>query len=584
MPSGPSSSLPLTMATSISASNAKTRGGHMSSGMQQPSQRLSIQLQSLSLADSPASPYSPQLAVGPALPALSSQNNYRRALVHSEASEESHNTGGGMSEDATTTTTVSSSHDMNNNNHNQHQQLLLQPLQEQLPPPPPHGFIVNPTQAALHELKALPAIPNNFTAASTLASTPSSHTGTGIRRTTPTPINTSLTAAATTTTTTTTAAPTPHSSTTPANHVSLQIHNGSLPKTQQERLERQAACAKSRWMTSLNTTVVWPTLFALVDHPARTPFESQLYWKLLARRLPVNQYLRSHKPSPPPPYTALPCTPPPLSVNSSLDSTSTASARIHPPLPPLPVFRGCSRCTADLESIEHVFFDCPPAQAFWAAFRLHFGAIVGMSTAELPPITLCDVILFFPDMRPVLCAEELHVLQVMHSVALWSLWGARTLPPSETLLWQSFTNRLQARISIEYDAAVASQGESDAESLLGIRSRNSYAYSLVSAGSQDDSLNTHTSSVSPATPSSHHAGSGFPIRDQRRFRNASANSSLTLIHESYATTPISSVTPSTPTASVGGFISTWCSNTISSISVTPEGLKFQKLPMPAGLA
>ncbi|KAJ1342660.1 hypothetical protein BSLG_002758 [Batrachochytrium salamandrivorans] len=413
MPSGPSSSLPLTMATSISASNAKTRGGHMSSsGMQQPSQRLSIQLQSLSLADSPASPYSPQLAVGPALPALSSQNNYRRALVHSEASEESHNTGGGMSEDATTTTT-----------------------------------------AALHELKALPAIPNNFTAASTLASTPSSHTGTGIRRTTPTPINTSLTAAATTTTTTTTAAPTPHSSTTPANHVSLQIHNGSLPKTQQERLERQAACAKSRWMTSLNTTVVWPTLFALVDHPARTPFESQLYWKLLARRLPVNQYLRSHKPSPPPPYTALP--------------------------------------------------------SFWAAFRLHFGAIVGMSTAELPPITLCDVILFFPDMRPVLCAEELHVLQVMHSVALWSLWGARTLPPSETLLWQSFTNRLQARISIEYDAAVASQGESDAESLLGIRSRNSYAYSLVSAGSQDDSLNTHTSSVSPATPSSHHAGSGF---------------------------------------------------------------------------
>ncbi|EGF80401.1 hypothetical protein BATDEDRAFT_24946 [Batrachochytrium dendrobatidis JAM81] len=320
-------------------------------------------------------------------------------------------------------------------------------------------------------------------------------------------------------------------------------------------LDRQARVAKTRWTNTLGTPISWSALFSFVDHASRTPFESQLYWKLLARRLPVNQYLRTIKQP---------------AASPELEKSEQSV-----------IFRGCSRCDSELESIEHVFFECPPVRAFWSRFRILFGAIVSMSGLELPEITLCDVVLFFPDLRSALCAEELHVLQVMHSVALWSLWGARTMPAGNHMLWQSFTNRLQARISVEYDAALLSRTEADAfsASLLGNSLRGSYTYSLGSTELQDDSSSTTPSVVSLQSSGCNAAHSS--LRDLRRYRVSSANSALTTTYEPNTSThSATSNIACTPVNTVAGFISTWCSGTYSTISVTPQGLHFQHSVLP----
>ncbi|KAI8928274.1 hypothetical protein BC831DRAFT_449224 [Entophlyctis helioformis] len=258
-------------------------------------------------------------------------------------------------------------------------------------------------------------------------------------------------------------------------------------------------------------------------------------WKLLARRLPVNSYLRrrpapsssssSSSPSPAPPavdhaldtampapapasFSALPAAtgvmaelphtlPLPLHVNVSpaipapsrsaavqhdrqtapaatptetaavaTAVAATAAAAARPSTPdrssPLPAalcvepFHSCQRCHAPLETIEHVFFECPAIASFWPAFRKQFLAVIGMSDAEFPAIDLRAVVFFFPETRNALCAEELHALQVMHSIAIWCLWSVRSMTDADPrFIWSSFLSRLHARISLEYSNAIA---------------------------------------------------------------------------------------------------------------------------------
>eukprot|EP00842_Homolaphlyctis_polyrhiza_P005656 jgi/Hompol1/6091/HPOL_000351-RA len=306
--------------------------------------------------------------------------------------------------------------------------------------------------------------------------------------------------------------------------------------TPQQLAQLQDACAKSRWTKALGP-LAWPQFFALLELPARTTLEVQLYWKLLARRLPVNQYYKQETGQ----------------------------------------FRGCTRCNAPLESIEHVFFECPAVPDFWVAFRALFGAIVGMSAMELPLVSLRDVIFFFPELRASLCPEEVHALQVMHSVAIWVLWGARSLQPSASLIWSSFVNRLQARLAIEYEAAVAFDAEND---------RASYAFSAVSTAF-DDQTN------SPTTPTSSTVSSESLNGFNRRRRGSSSNVPLSAIREFTGQTPLyptpgspvpgylPTLPPSSPVSTVRGFVTTWCSSTSSPIMVTPSGLKFKNMAMPS---
>ncbi|KAI8899409.1 hypothetical protein BC833DRAFT_619441 [Globomyces pollinis-pini] len=168
--------------------------------------------------------------------------------------------------------------------------------------------------------------------------------------------------------------------------------------------------AKHRWTQRLGD-LEWQLLFPNVSNTARTPIEQQLYWKLLHRRLPVNAYLKAK--------------------NGVIPNKS------------------CTSCS-ELETIEHAFYECPDAQSFWRQFREFISIFINMSLNEFPPISIRDVIFFFPELRQLLVAEELHVLRVCHSVALWALWSMRSFPSSSPLLWACFQSRLESRIYLEY--------------------------------------------------------------------------------------------------------------------------------------
>ncbi|KAJ3080538.1 hypothetical protein HK102_002982 [Quaeritorhiza haematococci] len=240
-----------------------------------------------------------------------------------------------------------------------------------------------------------------------------------------------------------------------------------------------ADCAITRWNSILGP-VDWGQLWTYVESPSRTPFEIQLYKKILQRRLPVNHY-RKHR----------------------------ASAD-----------HGCMRCNASSETIQHLLFDCPSSISFWKEFLVLLKSalrrpdlcvdessipapgnnsnsrntpsplppsptttplspesissshgVPSPSPNELTPanleipvphspssptspwskFTLRDVVFFFPELRPSLKPDELHVLTVMHSAALWALWGARAYPQqSDLLIVNIFRSRLQARIFLEY--------------------------------------------------------------------------------------------------------------------------------------
>jgi hypothetical protein len=184
--------------------------------------------------------------------------------------------------------------------------------------------------------------------------------------------------------------------------------------------------AKHRWKKLLGN-IDWNKLFKMVNSPSRTPLEQQLYWKLLHRKLPVKQYLKPK--------------------NND------------------PIVKHCLACQQEIESIEHVFYECLFAMKFWIKFREFLCKIVELVEDEFPPITQRDVVFFFPEFIDKLVVQELYCLSVCHSVALWVLWSVRDQMVSDGIIWQCFMSRLKARIFLDYESSIKEKSD-DLDDLL----------------------------------------------------------------------------------------------------------------------
>ncbi|KAJ3123924.1 hypothetical protein HK098_001569 [Nowakowskiella sp. JEL0407] len=185
--------------------------------------------------------------------------------------------------------------------------------------------------------------------------------------------------------------------------------------------------ALKRWSNSIGP-INAVDLSPYVCNRIRTLSESKLYLNVLHRRLEVNYYLK--------------------------DKTLTSKKRF------------CDRCVNELETIEHALYECVYARKFWANFgRLMGNIIQSLDPSDYKPtfssitnertdfVTLRDVVFFFPEIRKKLTENEIHILLVMHSVALWAIWGARGNTGNGTA-WGYFTSRLKARITLEYSSAL----------------------------------------------------------------------------------------------------------------------------------
>ncbi|KAI9209004.1 uncharacterized protein BJ171DRAFT_173075 [Polychytrium aggregatum] len=151
---------------------------------------------------------------------------------------------------------------------------------------------------------------------------------------------------------------------------------------------------------------------AVLSHKSRTPNENDLYIKLLNRRLPVNQYRKfSHD----------------AAIQDNVNSHT------------------CPRCKTEVESLVHFLFECKVASAFWKRFNRALSLALNV---ELPSMRLRDIVFMFPELSMIVTDAQLHVLVVMHSVAVWTLWGSRSYPVGSE--WRFFLHRLQARIDVEH--------------------------------------------------------------------------------------------------------------------------------------
>jgi hypothetical protein len=122
---------------------------------------------------------------------------------------------------------------------------------------------------------------------------------------------------------------------------------------------------------------------------SRTPLESQTFVKLLYRRLPVSHYTKSR----------------------AVDA------------------KACRRCGFGDETISHAIYECHQSSIFWTQIR---GCLTQLLNQQVEEITLRDVVYFFPNLRRRLARDQLHVLNVVHSVALYILWSSRYIyiPPN----------------------------------------------------------------------------------------------------------------------------------------------------------
>lgn len=118
---------------------------------------------------------------------------------------------------------------------------------------------------------------------------------------------------------------------------------------------------------------------------SRTPLESQTFVKLLYRRLPVSHYTKS----------------------KAIDA------------------KKCRRCGFEDETISHAIYECQQSALFWT--QIH-ACLKQLLSQEIDEITLRDVVYFFPNLRKRLGRDQLHVLNVVHSVALFVLWSSRYIP------------------------------------------------------------------------------------------------------------------------------------------------------------
>ncbi|KAI9209003.1 uncharacterized protein BJ171DRAFT_577352 [Polychytrium aggregatum] len=171
------------------------------------------------------------------------------------------------------------------------------------------------------------------------------------------------------------------------------------------------ARASASWAPKCGYTN-WPLLIPLLKADGRTPFESELYWKILFRKLPVNSVLRN------------------------------------------PVTVTCPHC-AETETLEHFIIECPNSRQFWR----QVGAVLSQAVRmDLTDLALRDIVFMFPDLPSNPTEAQFHVLTVCHSVAVWSLWSARDYAASASNdAWVFFETRLKARIALERDSGIGSR-------------------------------------------------------------------------------------------------------------------------------
>lgn len=161
----------------------------------------------------------------------------------------------------------------------------------------------------------------------------------------------------------------------PSRRVSIQAID-KLPKTQELRKH-----ALKRWVALLGH-IDFELLLKHATSISRTPLESQTFVKLLLRRLPVNHYTKNKEPR----------------------------------------AKECKRCGFQDETISHAIYECRQSSIFWS--QVH-KVLQELLKQEIGEISLKDVVYFFPSLRRKLTRDQLHVLNVVHSVALYVLWSSR---------------------------------------------------------------------------------------------------------------------------------------------------------------
>ncbi|KAJ3224678.1 hypothetical protein HK099_008063 [Clydaea vesicula] len=157
------------------------------------------------------------------------------------------------------------------------------------------------------------------------------------------------------------------------------------------------------------------TLISHAFSKPRTPMETQIYIKLLYRRLPVNHYSKGIK--------------------------------------------KCLRCGYNDETIEHAIFECKESFEYWNNVNNLIYSILSPNVLTAKPVKLMDVIYFFPEIRKILNIRQLHVLSVIHSNALFALWSSRSNTFQSDVLginlyWKTFCMRLKANLEVHHTLAV----------------------------------------------------------------------------------------------------------------------------------
>ncbi|KAL3897807.1 MAG: hypothetical protein SGCHY_003170, partial [Lobulomycetales sp.] len=294
----------------------------------------------------------------------------------------------------------------------------------------------------------------------------------------------------------------------PSRRVSIQAID-KLPKTQELRKH-----ALKRWVALLGH-IDFELLLKHATSISRTPLESQTFVKLLLRRLPVNHYTKNKEPR----------------------------------------AKECKRCGFQDETISHAIYECRQSSIFWS--QVH-KVLQELLKQEIGEISLKDVVYFFPSLRRKLTRDQLHVLNVVHSVALYVLWSSRTIryeyeKHGIDLNWETFTMRLRARIEIEHSESV----RIDNTQLSPISSSNA---------NNDNSRASLEEQPSPASASLF----VFSSRDQQQSRMDSA------FDENFPFSRSDEKIPLHMTSSAGSeersFLSRWSSSSALTIDRTEDGL------------
>lgn len=82
----------------------------------------------------------------------------------------------------------------------------------------------------------------------------------------------------------------------------------------------------------------------------------------------------------------------------------------------------CPLCYSLDDSIEHWFHDCPATQRFSSFLQRELSRSFNLA---VDPISLRDLVFFFPNLRSFLSHEELRTLASMHSLALMAIFSSR---------------------------------------------------------------------------------------------------------------------------------------------------------------